>query len=195
MSKLEIYTDGSCDNNSDTKNGAWAFVILDDGEVIVEKCGCATRTTNNKMELEAINAALSELPKNSVVTVHTDSQYCIGVLSKGWNATTNHDLIDVFCVIVGSNNIQVDFEWVKGHNGDTWNEYVNKLAYQELSILQAKTNKTQVDVDYKAVLTKLVESIEKIRVLKRMDAHHKSVEKAKRDYEKALKRAKEVINN
>ena len=51
---IEVYTDGSCLGNPGT--GGWAFLILNEGEII-NHYGYQLDTTNNQMELTAtINA-------------------------------------------------------------------------------------------------------------------------------------------
>lgn len=194
MNKFEIYTDGACDNFSVSRYGGWAFVVLEGGELIAEKSGFSLDTTNNKMELMAINSSLVDLPCGSEVVVYTDSQYAMGVLSKKMKASTNFEYIDEFSDIVESSNLNVKFKWVKSHNGDQWNEYVNDLAYKEMAKLSECEHPPRVKVDYKEVLTRLVESIEKYSMLKREKAHPKAIATAKRVYDKAMKRAKECIS-
>lgn len=193
MKKFEIYTDGACANCSVSRNGGWAFVVLESGDLIMSKSGFALDTTNNRMELAAINASLVELPHSSSVTIYTDSQYAMGVLSKRMNASTNFDYIDEFDSIVEASNLNVKFRWVKAHNGDKWNEYVNDLAYKEMSKFDDCAHPPHVKTDYKDVLTRLVESIEKFSMLKREKASPKAIATAKRVYDKAFKRAKESL--
>ncbi|MEM8716057.1 MAG: RNase H family protein, partial [Cyanobacteria bacterium P01_G01_bin.4] len=45
----QIYTDGGCSPNPGP--GGWGFVVVDDGEMVYERCGGETDTTNNRMEL------------------------------------------------------------------------------------------------------------------------------------------------
>lgn len=126
--KVSIYTDGSCDNLRHPNYGGWAYVIIEDGVAIEEDAGCGTHTTNNRMELNAILFSLLNLPFFTSVTIYTDSQYCIGVLTKKYRAQANLDLIEQFFEIVEEKSLDVSFEWVKGHSGNKWNEKVDKMA-------------------------------------------------------------------
>ena len=98
---IEIYTDGGCSGNPGP--GAWAYAIIGSGELgmengepclLMEKWGAEGSTTNNRMELQAVIAALEALsstpsPPSSTpredlplidvkpdeLTIYTDSQY------------------------------------------------------------------------------------------------------------------------
>lgn len=132
MNAFEIYTDGACDNMRPPNYGSWAFVVLEDGEIIHDGKGSETNTTNNRMELFAIISSLIEIPNDSDIRIYTDSQYCIKVLS---NMTkifpANMDLIEQYRQIVGEMNLTINFSWVKGHNGNKYNEIVDKMAGDE----------------------------------------------------------------
>ena len=84
--------------------------------------------TNNIAELTAILRVL-ELVDNplSSVVIHTDSAYSIGVLSKGWKAKANKELI--FRIKQHLSNMpNVTLKKVKGHAGVPENELVDDLA-------------------------------------------------------------------
>jgi ribonuclease HI len=49
--------------------------------------------TNNVGELTAVWRALEAIPVDVDAVVHTDSKYAIGVLSQGWKAKANAELI------------------------------------------------------------------------------------------------------
>lgn len=132
MDKFDIYTDGACNNLIPPKYGAWAFVILEDGSIIHEGKGSESNTTNNRMELFAIISSLTEIPNDSTIKIHTDSEYCIRVLSNMTkNFPANMDLIEQYRQIVLEMNYNIKFTWVKGHNGDKYNEMVDKMANEE----------------------------------------------------------------
>ncbi len=101
--------------------------------------GAEPRTTNNRMELQAVIAALSALKKPCHVILHTDSQYVQkGVTeylarwkAKGWQtaakqAVANQDLWRALDEALQRHHI--DWVWVKGHAGDPLNERVDQLA-------------------------------------------------------------------
>lgn len=125
---ITIYTDGSCDNLRHPNYGGWAYVIIEDDVIIEEESGCGTHTTNNRMELTAIIHSLLNLPYFTSVTIYTDSQYCIGVLTRKYKAQANLDLIEQFFDMVDEKSLDVSFEWVKGHSGNEWNERADKMA-------------------------------------------------------------------
>ena len=67
-----IYTDGACDPNPGP--GGWAAVLRSGAHEKV-LTGHEPRTTNNRMELQAVIAALSALKQPCRVVLHTDSTY------------------------------------------------------------------------------------------------------------------------
>lgn len=80
------------------------------------------------MELLAIISAVNACPDGAFIDIYTDSQYCILVLSKSYKPKKNPDLYELYkkCVAhVGG----VRFHWVKGHDGNTYNELADQLAY------------------------------------------------------------------
>lgn len=126
-----IYTDGSGDNLSETRFGATAFVVLNPKteEILHQGTKCFKGVTNNQMELTSILHAVSVLPKDAKCEIRTDSRYCICVLEQmNREFPKNMDLINKFRDVVKRNNIKCRFTWVRGHNGDKWNEYVDNMA-------------------------------------------------------------------
>lgn len=121
------YTDGSCDNVK-SKAGGSAYIIIKDGEIVKMKSHGSLCTTNNRMELLAIISAVNSCPDNACVDVYTDSKYCIWVLSKETAPQINEDLYELFKKC--SAHVEgVRFHWVKGHNGDKYNEMADDMAY------------------------------------------------------------------
>lgn len=144
---FEIYTDGSSRSNGyDNARGGYAFVILKDGEKIVEYSKCEKGATNQQMELMAAISALNYL--DSMIadgffdcTLYSDSAYLINCKTQGWyrnwetngwktasstpvaNQTYWKQLIPYF------DSGRIKFRKVKGHTGNKdWNDYVDKLA-------------------------------------------------------------------
>lgn len=122
------YTDGSCDLLSANRAGGSAYIVLKDGEVIKVKNHGQLNTTNNRMELLAIVSAVNSCPDGAYVDVYTDSQYCIRVLSKSYKPKMNADLYELYKKCA-AHVAGVRFHWVKGHNGDKYNEMADELAY------------------------------------------------------------------
>lgn len=100
-------------------------------------------TTNNRMELNAVLQALLALRKlGSSVLIRSDSKYTIdscatwmpGWKAKGWKRKggelKNVDLLKQLDAAL--DRYDVRFEWVKGHAGDTGNEFVDQLLNQSM---------------------------------------------------------------
>ena len=136
MKQLEIFTDGACKGNPGP--GGWGAVIRY-GKHEKEISGGDPDTTNNRMELSATIQALKILIEPCKVKLHTDSRYVIDGITKwihgwqrnGWkNASKKpvsnidlwHDLIEATA------RHQVEWIWVKGHNGHPENERADQLA-------------------------------------------------------------------
>jgi ribonuclease HI len=136
VKQLEIFTDGACKGNPGP--GGWGAVIRY-GKHEKEISGGDADTTNNRMELSATIQALKILIEPCEVKLHTDSRYVIDGITKwingwqrnGWkNASKQpvsnidlwHDLIEATA------RHQVEWIWVKGHNGHPENERADRLA-------------------------------------------------------------------
>ncbi len=121
---LEIYTDGSC--NPNPGRGGWGFVAVQDGRNIEEGFGGEPKTTNNRMEITAIIQGLLSIPPGTMATIVSDSQLAINVISGNWRAKANRVLVKEAQALTGERRIT--FRWVRGHDGDRWNERADVLA-------------------------------------------------------------------
>lgn len=124
--EYEIYTDGGYSRKNNL--GGYAFIILQNNNIIKKGGSGVFGETNNRCELNAIISAVSELPYKSSAIIFTDSQYCIGALSKNWKLTKNLDLVAGYHIIVDTKKLRIRFKWVKGHNGNQWNEECDKMC-------------------------------------------------------------------
>ena len=140
MSDYVIYTDGGCCNTSIYGEGGSAYVILKDDKIFARKSKGFIKTTNNVMELLAIVSAVNALPDQSRALVYSDSQYAIKVLSGIWKAKTNQKQISLFRDIVKSKKLEISFKWVRGHNGDYYNEMVDSMCTAEIEKIVEKYN-------------------------------------------------------
>jgi len=122
-----VYTDGSYSIKHGV--GAFAYVMLDGDEMIKKGVRKRKNETNNRMELKAILYAVYEAPENCHLLVRSDSQYAIGLFGgKHKNFKANLDLYILYDDIVYKKKLKVSYEWVRGHNGDYWNEYCDNLC-------------------------------------------------------------------
>ena len=80
MKQVTIYTDGACSGNPGP--GGWGAVLLY-GSHRKEISGGEASTTNNRMELTAVIAALSLLKEPCGVNLYSDSKYVIDAIGKG----------------------------------------------------------------------------------------------------------------
>ena len=137
MKHVNIYTDGACRGNPG--RGGWGAILVYEGRE-KELSGGEKETTNNRMELSAVIAALSALKEACEVTLTTDSQYVVNAIEKGWlsswkkngwrksdkSAVLNVDLWKELDGLLAKH--KVSLVWVRGHNGHSYNERCDKLA-------------------------------------------------------------------
>ena len=128
MPKINIYTDGACSGNP---GPAGAGAILQWRDKTKEICHPLGIGTNNIAELQAVALALATI-KNGVkrkcdITIYTDSQYVIGILSQGWKIRANVSLALSIKSVIGDFK-SVTFVKIKGHNGNRLNERADQLA-------------------------------------------------------------------
>lgn len=140
MKNIEIYTDGACSGNPG-KGGWGAVLVYKNTEK--EISGYEKETTNNRMELTAVIMALKALKEPCNVKLTTDSKYVCDAVNKGWvyswksrgwkkadkKPALNVDLWEQLLELISIHN--VDFNWVKGHNGHKYNERCDELAVSE----------------------------------------------------------------
>lgn len=136
--RVEIYTDGACKGNPGP--GGWGALLRYGGHE-KELFGGERETTNNRMELMAVIAALEALKRPSAVLLSVDSRYVQdGVLSwmprwkrNGWRTATkapvkNQDLWQRLDQALAGH--QIEWRWIKGHSGHPDNERADRLANQ-----------------------------------------------------------------
>ena len=146
MNEIVIYTDGGCHGNPGP--GGWGIVVIADG-VAKQLSGGEAHTTNNRMELMAAINALAVI-KNTAgfaarpITLNIDSQYVKNGITnwiKGWKAkgwktadkkpVKNQDLWVQLDEL--NSQLQVNWNWVKGHAGIEYNEVCDQLCQDEIA--------------------------------------------------------------
>lgn len=134
--RVVIYTDGACKGNPGPGGwGAW----LRWGDHEKELFGGDRATTNNRMELTAVIESLALLKRRTPVAIYTDSAYVKdGITSwihnwkkRGWRTADNKPVKNVelwqrLDALVAEHDVQ--WHWVRGHNGDPGNERADALA-------------------------------------------------------------------
>ena len=123
-----VYTDGSCFPNPGGP-GASAFAILRhhrQRKPIKASAYAFRPTTNNRAETIAVLEALKVVDLSKKTVIFTDSKYVKNILNGRWRAQANLDLWEQIRELVEGRNVHA--EWVKGHNGNKWNEYVDRLC-------------------------------------------------------------------
>lgn len=134
---VTIYTDGGSLPNPGP--GGWAAVLIAENGYTKKLSGAEPDTTNNRMELTAAIEALRTLKGPSRVTLYTDSEYLRkgitewlpGWVARGWRRkgdrpVQNEDLWRMLHAETERHTI--DWQWVKGHAGNEYNECVHRLA-------------------------------------------------------------------
>src|SRR5579884_2409058 len=149
-SLLAIYADESClGNGREGSNPGGAAGVI---EYLSADTGNLTRwdywvsepaTTNNRMALRSVIEAFRNISRKGVrfrVTFTSDSQYLVkgmsewvfGWMSRGWKKKDgpilNLELWIEAVDAVRAGGHQVEWKWVRGHEGHPQNEYANHLA-------------------------------------------------------------------
>ncbi len=132
-----MFTDGSSIPNPGP--GGWAAVWVVDGVVVDEVCGSDPDTTNNRMELQAIRAALDLVPEGTPVVIHSDSNLAVRTVNewasgwerRGWRRRSgpveNLDLVRPLYEAMRERP-ELELRWIRAHVGHRWNEYADRLA-------------------------------------------------------------------
>ena len=140
MKTIEIYTDGACSGNPGP--GGWGAILRYNGRE-KEISGGEAQTTNNRMELTAVIAALECLKEPCIVELYSDSKYVIDALSKGWAVSwqkrgwiksdkkpaLNADLWERLLALTQEH--EVHCHWVKGHSDNSYNNRCDALAVEQ----------------------------------------------------------------
>ena len=132
--QLIIYTDGAARGNPGP--GGYGAILMW-GDKQKELSAGYRLTTNNRMELMAVIAALKSLTKQNLsLSIFTDSQYVLNSVEKKWldgwiktdfkGGKKNKDLWLEYYHL--SRNYTIKFIWVKGHAENKYNNRCDELA-------------------------------------------------------------------
>lgn len=155
---ITIYTDGGCWPNDGTGKGGWGFVCVETG---VEDCGGAEPTTNNRMEIEAVIAAIWHHREiNGIgqsLRIVSDSQYVVNACTswmkkwkaRGWKKSGGLKNADLWQQMdEAMEGVDVRFEWVRGHNGNEYNELADSLAEKGAQVGSVAEVDTDLDREF-----------------------------------------------
>ncbi len=139
---VEIYSDGSARGNPNGPGGYGVLLrYVDSTGTVHEKqlSGGFKKTTNNRMELLGAIIGLEALNRPCDVKLYSDSQYLCNAFNMHWidnwvkkgfmrgkEPVKNVDLWKRLLEAKKEHN--VEFIWVRGHNGHPENELCDKLA-------------------------------------------------------------------
>ncbi len=134
-----IFADGACSGNPGP--GGWGAILRCPALALEKRLSGAERdTTNNRMELRGVIAALRALKRPCRVVVTTDSRYVVDAFLKGWlkswqkngwrtaakEPVKNEDLWRELLEVAAKH--QVEWRWIRGHAGHPENELADQLA-------------------------------------------------------------------
>ena len=140
MKHIQIFTDGACSGNPGP--GGWGAILRYKAHE-KELSGGEAETTNNRMELMALIAALEQLKEPCEIDLCSDSQYVINGMQKGWakgwrargwkkadkSPALNSDLWARLLDLSEAHTIH--YNWIKGHAGHPENERCDRLAVEQ----------------------------------------------------------------
>ena len=140
MKHIQIFTDGACSGNPGP--GGWGAILRYKAHE-KELSGGEAETTNNRMELMALIAALEQLKEPCEIDLCSDSQYVINGLQKGWakgwrargwkkadkSPALNSDLWARLLDLSEAHTIH--YNWIKGHAGHPENERCDRMAVEQ----------------------------------------------------------------
>ena len=137
MKEVDMYTDGACKGNPGA--GGFCCILRYKGKEKLVSGGEAN-TTNNRMELCAVISGLEILREPCEVTVYSDSKYVVDAMKLGWargwkekgwkksdgKTALNTDLWERLLSLSEMHRLR--FVWVKGHDGQEYNERCDREA-------------------------------------------------------------------
>ena len=155
--RLVVYTDGAARGNPGP--GGYGAILMY-GDKSKELSAGYRLTTNNRMELMAVIAALRALTKKNIpLTIYTDSHYVLNSVEKKWldnwirtdfkGGKKNKDLWIQYYHL--AKDYTINFVWVKGHAENVYNNRCDELA-----TVAADGKDLLVDAGYEQIEQKLL---------------------------------------
>lgn len=136
---IKLYCDGGAHPGNPGPSGWGAVIVYPSGQV-AQHCGYIGDGTNNVAELTSLIEGLRRIDPREPTTVYSDSRYVIDAFTRGWIQNwkkngwktsknlpvANKELWLQAIEITKGRNIQ--WEWVKAHAGNEYNELADSLA-------------------------------------------------------------------
>lgn len=147
LKQVTMYTDGCSKGNPGVGGLGVVLLYLDKNNNLIKKevKQGYKFTTNNRMELMAFIVGLKELKISCDVSIYSDSKYIVNAFNENWidvwfrenfrigkkNEVKNIDLWLELITLISKHRYTLN--WVKGHNGDEYNERCDALANESLN--------------------------------------------------------------
>jgi ribonuclease HI len=144
---IVIFTDGACSGNPGP--GGWGAILMwNDHRKEIN--GGEAETTNNRMELTAAIMALETLKgEGRSVELHSDSNYLRDGITKwihgwkrnGWKTADKKPVKNAELwqrLDAARSRHDVDWHWVKGHDGHPENERADELAREGMAPFKSR---------------------------------------------------------
>lgn len=146
--KLIAYTDGSSSKNPGIGGLGYVIVNHDESDILRRYSEKIEDTTNNKAELLAIIRVVEWFVENydsdKYIVIKTDSKYCFNGFNDWMDKWATEKWIDPNKKEIRKNHTfwkqlhelkhyyckdRVFIQWVKGHNGNEYNDIAHDLSY------------------------------------------------------------------
>lgn len=140
-----VYTDGGCAFNPGGPGGCAAVILNTKTGKRTELSESYQCTTNNRMEIMAVILAVEKIPEKSVVRVYSDSQYVIKTMEGFFQKKKNVDLwqrLEQACEWK-----IMEWNWIKGHNGNPENECCDRLCTQAMQSMEKKEDSEYLKIN------------------------------------------------
>lgn len=145
MEEYIAYCDGSY--QSSINSGGWSSVIIQNDQIVKKLYQGYKNTTNNRMEIKAVIETLKYFKSPIKITIYSDSQYVVNsIVNKHvyqWFKDKDYSKknLDLWFELIDLLDFHdVSFQWVKGHNDNTFNDIADKLAVHAAQCLNLPTD-------------------------------------------------------
>jgi len=137
---IHIWSDGACSGNPGP--GGWGTIIFENG-TYREFSGFQLNTTNNIMEMTGALEGIRQTAEGSRLIITTDSQYLVkgmtkwleGWKKKNWKKADGKPVLNksIWMALDTESGLRdIEWQWVKGHNGHLQNERCDELAREAI---------------------------------------------------------------